>query len=586
MNSGWRSWPRWPAVVGFVLLATVMFATAHQRHVLYAGAERQAMVQIQAEADLAAAFIAQHSEPNTLGALKLIEHRRLTIINADGTVRFDSEADVSRMDNHNSRPEVLAARTTGGSGTARRRSDTINVDSIYGARLMPDGTVVRVSAPLTLGPVGRDAGPIITATTVSLLLVAAVLIVKSLRDWRVARELRAVCDDFALGQFSRRAHTASRGALGALGHALNDLGARFERTLDDAARQRSLLDSALGALREGVVCIDPLDRVVYANPAFKQLAASGGEVLGQLFYEHLPASVFANSLAAARADRAAGTTGLVEFDHGRKRLQGVLVPAGADVVVLVLHDVTEVRRVERTRRDFMAAVSHEFKTPLTTIAGFAETLLDGALEEDPEQSRLFVGKIARQAERLASLVNDVLTLSRAEQGAWQVRAAPADLVTVARTVIDDYQPASELKGVSLHLDAPETLPVHSDAELLRQVLGNLVSNAIRYNRIDGQVRMGLRLDGPMAVVTVSDTGIGIANEHHDRIFERFYRVDAHRSRQTGGTGLGLSIVKELVSVLGGTITLSSSGSGTVFTVAIPLRADGVVSAMAETAARH
>jgi two-component system phosphate regulon sensor histidine kinase PhoR len=234
-------------------------------------------------------------------------------------------------------------------------------------------------------------------------------------------------------------------------------------------------------------------------------------------------------------------------------------------VVLVLHDLSEVKRLELRRRDFMSAISHELKTPLTAIMGFTETILDDE-SCDARQMRIFIEKISRQADRLAILVRDVLTLSRLEEGAWSSKPEVIDLVALGREVIDDFQGAAAAGRVALVLEADEHVMLTADREAVRMLIGNLVSNAVRYNRVDGTVWLRLRQSADSVEVVVADTGIGIPEEHRERIFERFYRVDSHRSRQTGGTGLGLSIVKHLLQLLGGSIELASDANGTRFAV--------------------
>ena len=387
-------------------------------------------------------------------------------------------------------------------------------------------------------------------------------------SWRVrvrADNLRSVCRDFAERRYDRRAALPGGGALSGLADDLNALGERLHAAHDELARSRGLLDAALGALSEGVACLDRLDRVLYANPAYRQLVAGGADVDGRPYYEHMPAAELSVPVAAARRGEDPGPG--LDFEHGRRLLRG-RVASSDDVLVLVLHDLTDLKRLEAARRDFMAAVSHELKTPLTSILGFTETLLDG--DVDPVTSRSFIEKIGRHADRLASLVKDVLTLSRLEQGAWQARPEHVDLVQVGRTVLDEFQATADLARVSLVLDAKEPVELVVDPELARMLIGNLVSNAVRYNRPEGTVWLRLAADVRGAVVTVQDTGIGISSEHRERIFERFYRVDSHRSRQTGGTGLGLAIVKHLLQVLGGTIALHSDAGGTRFDLRLPV----------------
>ena len=563
-----RSW-RLPLIAGLVISLVVWWAASHQL-TLMAGA-MEAQVRQQAESE--SAWVQNLWREGGLAALqngqRLPRGSRVTAIAADGIVQFDSDTDIARLDNHNSRPEVLESRRDPlRLGSARRRSDSTGRDMLYVARCLEDGTVLRVALHMS-PPDGGIGYQVVAATLAAAAAAVVVLGLKVAWDHRRVSELRAVCAAFARGHLGRRANLTGTGALGGLGLDLNDLGERLHESQAQLERSRNLLDSALAALVEGVACIDPLDRVVYANPAFRQLAAASGEVVGQLFYEHLPASAFASKLAVLRAAVPSGAGGgEVEFDHRRKRLRAMMVPAGP-VIVLVLTDITELRRVEIMRRDFMAAVSHEFKTPLTAIQGFSDTLLDGGLE-DPTVAKPFVMRIAQQSERLTSLVGDLLMLARAEQGAWLVRPQSCNLVSVAQLVLDDFHAQATAKQVVLRLEAASRIEATTDPELVRQIIGNLVSNAIRYNRPEGLVRVALTQQDGTCRIAVSDSGIGIPAEHQDRVFDRFFRVDAHRSRQTGGTGLGLAIVRELTGLLGGHVSLISGTEGTTFTVELPL----------------
>ena len=527
--------------------------------------------EIAADATFAAALIARI---DLAGGLPPLDGRRITVVAADGRVLADSAESPAAMDNHGSRPEILAARGAPGSTTVlRRRSETMGQTMLYAANALADGRVVRVGAPLPDDAVAVAVPfPSVLASTGAMLVLCYVVFLW--HRWRArarAIELRDVAADFTRGHFARRASLTSNDAFGQVGRELNALGERLQETLAHVDRQRRLLDGALGALDEGVACVDRLDHVIYANAAYRALAAGGRDVVGDLYYEHLPAARLEGPLASVRdlgsAPRAAA---VVEFAHHDRLLAVTAAPGGPDTRVLIVRDLTGLRRLEGARRDFMAAVSHEFKTPLTTIAGFAETLLDGALETDPATARRFIETIARQAERLNELVRDVLALSRLEQGSWVPRLEEVDVVRIAEAVLEDHQPAARERGIRLHLEAPGALPATTDQEVLRQVLGNLLSNAVRYNRAEGQVRLLLaaRDDGRLAI-SVVDTGIGIPPEHQARVFDRFYRVDSHRSRQTGGTGLGLAIVKQFVELLGGTIALASDAGGTRFDVVLP-----------------
>lgn len=561
MVAPWRSLllgARWLVVAAVSLTVVIWASLAYQYEVVTDVVADSLLGEIRAEAELVAALMAGDTDLARLQQAHLSSQRRVTVILPDGTPIFDSQGDTRRMDNHNNRPEVILARASG-MGVSRRRSDSIATDMLYAAKLMPDQRIIRVAAPLAVETSleQRLLRPMAIAAVVVILIAGVVITLHLWRDRTRVAELVAVARAFANGQFTRRAGLLGGDVMAHLGHELNAMGARLMDNQQALAHQRSLLDGALGALEEGVACVDRFDQVLYANPAYRQLAGGGAEAIGKPYYEHLP--VLEGEVPQG-------------FEHRRRQLRALVIPVAGDVRVIVLHDLTELKHLEGARRDFIAAVSHELKTPLTSIAGFAETLLDGVIEEDPLTTREFVSKIAHHSDRLAELVRDVLTLSRLEQGAWEVRPEPIDLVPLGRGLLDEAAQVATRQQVRLELEAPATLPMVSDPELLRQLIGNLVSNAIRYNRPGGTVWLRLipGLDNSVKMA-VQDTGIGIPSEHQERIFERFYRVDAHRSRQHGGTGLGLAIIKQLLDVLGGTIDLHSDGTGTCFTVTVPER---------------
>ena len=607
------------AIITAAMVVVLWIAVSWQRAQVASGLDQEFAAAVSAEAETLAAIAnaaATRSDPAAWIAQSAGPHRRVTLYAADGHVLADSAGDPAAVSPAEHSPEVLQA-LSGGQGLDRRAGDGDPAPVLYVAVRLGDGRVLRVAAT----PTG-NGGNLAWWVELGTVMVAAAAVVGfavrlGLDRWRF-HELQEVSRAFARGEFARRANLTGTGASGQLGTELNRLGERLAQNATEIATQRSLLDGALGVLDEGVACIDRLDRVVYANAAYRQLAAGGAEVDGQLFYEHVPAAALSAPLARARAralvrgaksasgsgekgdkdkpEKSDGTpVEAVKFDHRRRILRVVAVPAGPDIAVVVLHDLTAAHRLEQSRRDFMAAVSHEFKTPLTSLVGYTDTLLDGALE-DPTVARSFVERIARHCERLSGLVTDVLTLSRLEQGAWEFRPEPCRLDELLPAVLDEYTALAETKGITLSCAVTDAAPVPAgtngataapatpaandeplppltittDPELLRQLLGNLVSNAIRYNRPNGTVRLKLALPTDSTVaISVADTGIGIPNEHRERVFDRFYRVDAHRSRQTGGTGLGLAIVKQLLAILGGDIGLASGPEGTTFTVTIP-----------------
>jgi two-component system phosphate regulon sensor histidine kinase PhoR len=556
----------WLAATGLLLFLVAGATVAYQYQVVTTEVEAGLGAQLRVECDLVAMVL-------THGAVvpdgKLSGDRRLTLIAADGKVLVDSEGDPARMDNHNGRPEVQLARRDG-FAVARRISDTTHRTYLYAGRLLPDGRILRIAAPIIVedGLVSRLTLPVILSTALVVFGGGLALLIYTWRSRERVADLVEVSRAFGSGDFARRAMLTGADAFARLGHELNNLGSRLRDSQERVVAQRQLLDGALGALAEGVACIDQLDRVVYANAAYRQFAAGGADVVGLPYYRYLTADLVGLSLTALRESRPIELDAL-RFEHRRRHLQAGIALGGEGITVLVLHDRTEITRSESARRDFLSAVSHELKTPLTAIIGYADTLLDGALEQ-PAVAQTMVEGIARHGSRLIELVRDVLTLTRLEHGAWLVRTESCDWSRQLRTSLDDHRAAAEAKPVHLHFEGPETLPGRADPELVRQLVGNLVSNAIRYNRPEGQVWVRLTAHDDRVRIVVQDTGIGIPQEHQARVFERFYRVDSHRSRAVGGTGLGLAIVKHLAEVLNGTVTLASDSSGTTFTVDLPV----------------
>ncbi len=567
----------WLVIAGSLLLMVAAGTVAYQYRALAQQIEFGLGAQLRAECELVAPLI---ENAPALPELRLTGDRRLTLIAPDGVVLVESEGDRLTMDNHNGRPEVAMARRDG-TALVRRSSATTHRDYLYATRRLADGRVLRISAPIVLeqGQISRLTLPVALSTALVVLGGGMALVAYTWRSRVRVADLVEVSRAFGAGDFARRAMLTGADAFARLGHELNNLGGRLRESQERVVAQRQLLDGALGALEEGVACIDELDRVVYANAAYRQFAAGGGEVVGQAYYRFLGADAVGLALTGLRAGMPIDI-GALRFEHRRRQFQAAVALGGEGIAVLVLHDRTELMRAESARRDFLSAVSHELKTPLTAIIGFADTLLDGAIAAPPAVSTPMVESIARHGGRLLELVRDVLTLSRLEHGAWLVRPETIDWAHLLRTVLDDHRDTAVARTVGLTFDGPEHLPGRADPELVRQLVGNLVSNAIRYNRPEGRVRVELAHPAAGRVrITVADTGIGIPVEHRERVFERFYRVDSHRSRAVGGTGLGLAIVKHLVEVLDGAITLVSSGDGTTFTVEVPLEAADEISAI-------
>ncbi|HEV8069784.1 MAG TPA: ATP-binding protein [Planctomycetaceae bacterium] len=374
-----------------------------------------------------------------------------------------------------------------------------------------------------------------------------------------------------------------RGSARNLESAIESMNRQLETRIEELQRKsRQLqesterLETVLGSMVEGVVAVDDSQRILFANRAARNLLdMQVTNPVGRPIWEVIR---HARIDEVIRTVLAGGEATSLEIDLPRKHavvavLASRLPGNPTSGVVLVFHNVTELRRLENIRREFVSNVSHELKTPLTAIQAYAETLLDGALDE-PEHRTKFVERIGEQAGRLHALIQDLLRLAQIESGdnVFDVRAV--EVSPVVRECIDEHLAVAESKSQRLVTQAPAAdLNVMADEEGLHTILGNLIDNAVKYTQDGGTISVRWRIDDGMARIDVQDNGPGIPAEHQSRIFERFYRVDRARSRDVGGTGLGLSIVKHLVQEFDGSIGISSEpGSGTTFTVRLPLSA--------------
>ncbi len=500
---------------------------------------------------------------------------RATLVALDGRLAGDSELDdaaLARAENHATRPEVAAAMS-GSEGVATRRSVTVGRDMLYAAApiLAAGGRIggaARLSVPLTdvearVGRVRR----LVLGTTLAALLAA--LAASALLARGVARPVAEMADAarrLSAGDYGARVRGLGGDELGALGATMNALAERVQETVGELSRDKSQLSAVLDQMAEAVVAVDAAGIVLVVNPALSRLlgvppqAARGRRYLETLRHNgivQLIGEVLRDGKPAAREVRLFAPEELVFDAHAAPLVRDGRV-GGA---LLVLHDITRLRRLERMRRDFVANVSHELRTPLSSIKGFAETLRAGALD-DLENRLDFLKTIEEHADRLTKLVDDLLDLSAIESGHRAPRLAETDLGRLLSESARAFAPAAEARGVRLETSSPPDLPrVAADADQLRQILANLLDNAIKYTERDGRVELAAEPWPGGVRVCVRDTGAGIPEADLPRIFERFYRVDKARAREAGGTGLGLSIVKHLVEAHGGEVSVESRQPG-------------------------
>ena len=510
---------------------------------------------------------------------------RLTLVDEAGIVWADSEEDPEMMDNHKNRDELLQARSKE-YGVTQRYSSTLSKQMMYvalriGDQKTPDG-FVRVATPMEL--VKTQVLSVqqviwVTVVIVSLLAIFVTYFVVG-RMIRPLATLTEAAKSIASGEIEQEVEVDSKDEIGTLAESFNFMSnelahriSELDRTGTEFAENSERLEAVLGGMREGVLAVDGNETLLFANRAALELFEFGDtDAIGSPLWESVRSpiihEVVENALANKPSKRVeiefARTQSTVEITA--TRLAGEPCPG----LILVLHDVTELRRLENVRQQFVSNVSHELKTPLTSIQAYTETLLEGAIDE-PEHNRKFLTRISDQADRLHQLIQDLLRLARVEarEDAFVLTEVPVK--KVVDYCVSQHTALAEQKRVAIVVqDPPQEVSVYADAEGFRTILDNLVKNAIIYTPEAGDVEIKWVAQDAKVILEVSDTGVGISEEHLPRIFERFYRVDKARSRELGGTGLGLSIVKHLVNEFNGTVEVTSSiGKGTSFLVSLP-----------------
>jgi two-component system phosphate regulon sensor histidine kinase PhoR len=510
---------------------------------------------------------------------------RLTVIAGDGTVLAESDREsVRELENHAGRPEVRRA-LAGQVGSDVRRSATVGRDLLYVAVPLEQAGRPRAVLRLALPTHDVDVARALVRRTLAggaLLALGVALVVGIFVSRRVTRPLRGMEDAarrMAEGDLTQAVPVAGTDEIAALGVALNRtaiaLREKIERLGGEQAKVRTILDG----MTEGVVALDDRGRLVLLNPAARAMFGVGnGGAEGRPFLEVIRQKELLDLVDEVRVG---GAPARHELDLGPP-VNRVVAARGAPValgpetagVLLVLHDVTELRRLERVRSEFVANVSHELRTPLTCIKGYLETLLDGALD-DQAHARRFLEVAGTHAERLDRLIDDLLELSNIESGRVALAPLRLDLGDLVAGVAAMFERRTARSRQTVEPAVAPGLAVQADRDRLVQILVNLVDNAVKFTPEGGRIRIEAEAapDGRV-VVRVRDTGIGIASTELPRITERFYRVDKTRSREVGGTGLGLAIVKHLVQAHGGELHIESAlGRGTTVSFTLPAGED-------------
>lgn len=499
---------------------------------------------------------------------------RLTLLRENGEVIADSAAVPAQMDNHGDRPEVLAAHTLP-YGVSRRRSATTGESFLYVARRVVVGAdllgFVRVALPLQAIDQRLRAmrQTILVGAMIACVLALLLGLIVTRRFTAPITAMTEVATAMQCGSYDHRVHVETTDEIGMLGEALNQLAGELTKKITILTQDREQLSAILAGMREGVLAIDANDRLLFSNQSARDLLGmASGE--SPRFWESIRHSGLIAVVTQARSKGHGIRTSLTIRDVGERIVDAHAAPLhGRDRegVVVVLHDVTELRMLEKIRQDFVANVSHELKTPLTSIKGYVETLVAGAVD-DSTHNRRFLQKIDGAVVRLTSLVSDLLQLGRIEGLETALPLVPMSWAPLIADVHDRMGPLAADRGLTLRVvPSAEEITVVGHQQMMRQVIDNLVSNAMRYTPTGGVVEIALCRDNGWCRLDVKDTGMGIPAEAQGRIFERFFRVDEARSSDLGGTGLGLAIVKHAVHAMHGRIELTSElGKGSHFKV--------------------
>lgn len=480
---------------------------------------------------------------------------RITWIDADGAVLYDSESNTEEMENHLEREEVIEAFSTG-YGESKRYSVTLMERSLYSAQMLPDGTILRLSisqrsiVTLIFGMVQPICAIIAIAVVLSILLAMRISkkIVKPLNEIDLDKPLSNEGYD-ELSPLLRRIDSQQR---------------QLRRQEIELHRKQDELDTIIGSMNEGMILLNRKGKIMSINSAAIKLLEADQNCVGADMLSVSRNLDLQEILSTAFRGEHAGR--VIELQGESCQIDADPIASGGTVlgVALFFFNVTEKERAEQMRREFTANVSHELKTPLHAISGYAELLRNDMVKSGDIIP--FAGKIYDEAQRMVSLVEDIISLSHLDEGADGMKREKIDLYELAEKTIHSLEPEAKAARVTLELSGmPAT--VNGIAQLLQSIVYNLCDNAIKYNRKNGKVIVSVRKEGEEAVFSVRDTGIGIAPEHRERIFERFYRVDKSRSKEVGGTGLGLSIVKHAAKIHDAEIEVDSVvGEGTEITV--------------------
>ncbi|MBF0429920.1 MAG: PAS domain-containing protein [Fibrobacteria bacterium] len=583
-------WNLYPAyfiiiVIGFGL--TIWFSTYTYRQFSF-NQTRQDMASI---ARISADRIQQELKTGALDIpagicehLSVLAQARVTIIEKTGNVVCDSEKDSDAMDNHKDRPEFIDAREEG-EGMSMRYSRTLNQDMMYVAEPLMFHTgfegIVRISVPLTSiqAVLNSVRNKLLLAGVFTAIFVAVMSWFLSRHIIRPLEQMRKGAENFSKGLFKHRMPQTGSVEMSTLAHTMNNMADDLGKRMRTIRQQRSELDAVFSSMEEGVIAVDEGNCIFTFNPsAAKILNISPTDALGKNILKIVRKTQLLEMLERILSFKETLKEDLI-FTAGNEerylQIHGTrLLNEGGDSIgaLIVMNDVTKLKQLENIRRDFVANVSHELKTPITSIKGAVETLNDGAMQ-NPKDAARFLKMIAQNGERLHQIIEDLLSLSRIEQNSEEgkVEREPTSVQKIVENAIN----ACDMKALNKHIqimsefESDCELPVNP--QLMEEAVINLIDNALKYSNDKKTIRVRVTAQDGECRISVIDQGSGISDEHLPRLFERFYRVDKARSRKIGGTGLGLAIVKHILQVHKGHVSVESEvGKGSSFTLHLPL----------------
>jgi two-component system phosphate regulon sensor histidine kinase PhoR len=579
----WQLFPSYLLITILAVVAITWYSTGAIRHFYSENASRDLQARAMLIADQIAGHIGDRVTTDSLcDRLGSISSTRITVVLPSGEMIGDSEEDAASSINIGFRPEIRTA-LLGGVGQAIRYEQSIRNDLMYLAVPLKIDTAVvgavRISSAVTFGETLQKEirTKIVFGGIAIVILAAAVSFYVARRISRPIEHLRRAADRFAQGHLHRTLLASGSDEIRSLAEAMNRMASDLDDRIRAVVQQMNEKEAILSSMSEGVIAVDADERVISMNSAAVDLLGiHEAEFKGMTVHEVVRNADF-QRLVSVTLSQAADAVGDIVFRGKDEKFIQCHSTVLKDVnelsigALIVLNDVSQVRKLEKVRRDFVANVSHELKTPITSIKGFVETLLDRS-PDNIDEVRRFLRIIGSQADRLDAIIEDLLSLSRIEQEAErsEISLESNSVKDILFAAIQACEVLSSAKSIRIELRCPDDLTAKVNPPLLEQAIVNLIDNAIKYSDSETTISVHATESESSVIIGVSDQGIGIPEEHHPRLFERFYRVDKARTRKLGGTGLGLAIVKHIALAHGGQVSVQSQpGRGSTFRIHLP-----------------